>query len=236
MTCARAAGSRSASASFSSAPVRRRSPRCATTSASGGFAAARAAHRARGPGSRGGMIARQNPHLGRVSFLRRAFPSRGRRPLTALSLVMALCRGNRAPGLAHVIAAAPVTSCAARPALRAAMVTLSRMVRPETMHRRGFFTKPALLTLPLPATRASAAVAPVVLELFTSQGCSSCPPADALLGELSRRPGVIGLAWHVDYWNSLGWRDAYRPARMDRPAKDPTRSICEVRSTRPLWW
>ncbi|MDB5368297.1 MAG: hypothetical protein JWM77_4224 [Rhodospirillales bacterium] len=53
---------------------------------------------------------------------------------------------------------------------------------------------------------------PVVVELFTSQGCSSCPPADAVLADLAERPGVITLAWHVDYWNRLGWRDPYASA------------------------
>ena len=50
---------------------------------------------------------------------------------------------------------------------------------------------------------------PVVVELFTSQGCSSCPPADAFLGELAQRSDVIALAWHVDYWNYLGWNDPF---------------------------
>jgi hypothetical protein len=80
------------------------------------------------------------------------------------------------------------------------------------MRRRDLMTA-SLLTIPLWARHARAASAPVVLELFTSQGCSSCPPADALLGEWVREPGVIGLAWHVDYWNSLGWRDPF--ARAD---------------------
>jgi len=50
---------------------------------------------------------------------------------------------------------------------------------------------------------------PIVVELFTSQGCSSCPPADAFLGELARRPDVLPLAFHVDYWDYIGWADRF---------------------------
>ncbi|YBV95721.1 thioredoxin family protein [Phyllobacteriaceae bacterium JZ32] len=46
-----------------------------------------------------------------------------------------------------------------------------------------------------------------VVELFTSQGCNSCPPADALLSDLAKRNDVVALAFHVDYWDYLGWRD-----------------------------
>ena len=51
---------------------------------------------------------------------------------------------------------------------------------------------------------------PVVVELFTSQGCSSCPPANAYLNELSKgRPDVLALAFHVTYWDRLGWKDPF---------------------------
>ena len=58
---------------------------------------------------------------------------------------------------------------------------------------------------------------PAVVELYTSQGCSSCPPADALLGELAQMPNVVALAFHVDYWDSIGWRDHFAlPAAVER--------------------
>ena len=59
------------------------------------------------------------------------------------------------------------------------------------------------------AAPADAPSRPLVVELFTAQGCSSCPPADAYLGQLSERPDVVALAFHVDYWDSSGWRDRF---------------------------
>jgi hypothetical protein len=70
---------------------------------------------------------------------------------------------------------------------------------------------------PSGAAGAEGAGTPVVVELFTSQGCSSCPPADAFLGELARRSDVIALAFHIDYWDYIGWKDPFAsPAWTER--------------------
>lgn len=101
-------------------------------------------------------------------------------------------------------------ACAATPAL--------------AQDRRG--TEPQAAERPANAPRA-------VVELFTSQGCASCPPADALLAELSKDPQVIALTLAVDYWDYIGWKDtlalhghserqkAYAEKRADRKIYTP---------------
>ena len=68
-----------------------------------------------------------------------------------------------------------------------------------------------------PAAHVQAADNVVLVELFTSQGCSSCPPADANLGRLVGQDGVLALSMHVDYWDYLGWKDTFaRPEHTKR--------------------
>jgi hypothetical protein len=85
------------------------------------------------------------------------------------------------------------------------------------------FSQALAAALALLACSAQAAAEPpkpaslAVLELFTSQGCSSCPPADALLAEFGKQPGLIALSYSVDYWNYLGWHDTLSsPANSER--------------------
>jgi len=95
--------------------------------------------------------------------------------------------------------------------------------------RRAAFAALLQAVLVLPAVAGPQAV----VELFTSQGCSSCPPADALLAELAKRPNVVALSFPVDYWDYLGWKDtlahpsfsmrqrAYAHGRSDRQIYTP---------------
>jgi hypothetical protein len=86
------------------------------------------------------------------------------------------------------------------------------------MARRGVAPALAIACFVVSSFGAARAGSPVaVLELFTSQGCSSCPPADRLVGQLSNDPSLIALSIPIDYWDYLGWRDTLaNPAHSAR--------------------
>lgn len=73
----------------------------------------------------------------------------------------------------------------------------------------------------------AASAGPVVVELYTSQGCSSCPPADAMLKELAQRDGVLALALHVDYWDYIGWADIFASPQFTERQKRYARAAGE---------
>jgi hypothetical protein len=70
-----------------------------------------------------------------------------------------------------------------------------------------------------------------VVELFTSQGCSSCPPADKIIGELAKDPSVIALSMPIDYWDYLGWKDTLADARFSARQK----AYSQIRGDRDVY-
>jgi hypothetical protein len=99
------------------------------------------------------------------------------------------------------------------------------MATSYTVSRRSLLATGAVAagSLVLPA-KGNAAATPVLVELFTSQGCSSCPPADKLAGELAQDPRLIVLSFNVDYWDYLGWRDTMAKPEFSQRQYDYARS------------
>ena len=85
----------------------------------------------------------------------------------------------------------------------------------------------AIVAIIRPATAEPRAV----VELFTSQGCSSCPPADKVVGELAKDPSVIALSMPIDYWDYLGWKDTLADARFSARQK----AYSQVRGDRDVY-
>ncbi len=84
---------------------------------------------------------------------------------------------------------------------------------------KAFLTAMSLAVAVAAPHDAAAQTQPVVVELYTSQGCSSCPPADEILAGLARRDDVIALALHVDYWDYIGWKDEFASPAFSKRQK-----------------
>lgn len=93
-----------------------------------------------------------------------------------------------------------------------------------TTDRKGLFAGCALVAATLIGTLSARAAEPLpVIELYTSQGCSSCPPADRLFESYSKRTDVIALSFAVDYWDYLGWKDTLASPRFTERQRDYAR-------------
>jgi hypothetical protein len=102
---------------------------------------------------------------------------------------------------------------------------MPKIMRNRGAARRGLLLVAFWAALHLPGAVADEVARPVVVELFTSQGCSSCPPADAYLGEMTARSDLIPLAFHVDYWNYIGWNDPFASKQMTHRQKAYSKAL-----------
>lgn len=93
------------------------------------------------------------------------------------------------------------------------------------MQMRWTFGAACALSVGLAGTAPAQSQSAVVVELYTSQGCSSCPPADEFLAALAADPRVIPLALHVDYWDYIGWKDRFADPRFTARQKAYARAI-----------
>ncbi len=89
----------------------------------------------------------------------------------------------------------------------------------------------AFTAAPGAARRHGTIEGPWAVELFTSQGCSSCPPADAYLGVLAKRPDIVALSFHIDYWDYIGWKDPF----ASRATTDRQRAYARVLKQRYVY-
>jgi hypothetical protein len=92
-----------------------------------------------------------------------------------------------------------------------------------------------LFSLCLCTASATALSRPAVIELYTSEGCSSCPPAEKLLEDLAKRSDVLPLAFHVDYWDDLGWRDRFSMREATQRQQDAARTLALTTVGTPQW-
>lgn len=106
-----------------------------------------------------------------------------------------------------------------------------RFLQAGSRHQRRSLRAAAAATVTLAsllavtAAQAAPPPRPAIVELYTSEGCSSCPPAEALVEQLAKQPGVLPLAFHVDYWDQLGWRDRFSMKEATQRQQDLARAL-----------
>jgi hypothetical protein len=135
-----------------------------------------------------------------------------------VSILLAGCGFAASPAFAQdAVAPLPLMTPAQPQTLQPAIATPSAPATPSVMSQPA---APVIVAAPKPQRELihpETESRPVVVELFSSQGCSSCPPADSYLGQLAQRKDVLPLSYHVDYWDYIGWKDQFSdPAYVGR--------------------